>query len=275
MRGSRGRSGAAGRRVLATIAVAALVTAAAAACSSGPVETGGLLQPQQTTGSGPTDADLWLSFEDDTVAYDGATAYPDTGGGASPAKVVTANGGTVETVPGPDGSGLAVSFPSKCTQALGCPRAMLEVSSAPALDPGDADFEYGATVWLAADQTTHGSNIVQKGRFGTDGGQWKLQVDGDEGQPSCVVRGEESGAEPTVVRSTVTIADSTWHHVVCRRAGETLSVDVDGHVTQTSGPTGSVSSEWPVRVGSPGVGEGDDQFSGRVDDVFLRIARPG
>jgi hypothetical protein len=29
-----------------------------------------------------------------------------------------------------------------------------------------------------------------------------------------------------------------------------------------------------VRVGSPGVGDDDDHFHGRVDDVFLRIEPP-
>jgi hypothetical protein len=35
-----------------------------------------------------------------------------------------------------------------------------------------------------------------------------------------------------------------------------------------------VTSQWPVRVGAPGVGEGDDQFHGRIDDVFLLIDPP-
>jgi len=86
----------------------------------------------------------------------------------------------------------------------------------------DADFEFGATVWLAADQTTHGSNIVQTGRFGTEGGQWKLQVDTVGGQPSCVIRGVASGATPVVIRSEVSISDSSWHHVVCRREANTV-----------------------------------------------------
>ena len=38
-----------------------------------------------------------------------------------------------------------------------------------------------------------------------------------------------------------------------------------------AGRTGSVTNDWPVRIGGPGVGEGDDQFHGRIDDVYLRI----
>jgi len=148
---------------------------------------------------------------------------------------------------------------------------MVEVASTPALDPGEKDFEFGASVWLAPDQTTKGSNILQKGRFGTEGGQWKLQVDSDEGHPSCVLRGDASGAAPVVVRSEVVISDSTWHRVVCRRQGSTLSIDVDGETAEAEGLIGAVGNDSPIRIGAPGVHEGDDQFHGRVDDVYVSV----
>lgn len=223
-----------------------------------------------TTAPQLSDADLWLSFEDQGVDYDGAPAYPDALGGPFVGRVVTANGGTVGEAPGADGSEVSLAFPPRCVAPTGCPRGMVEVLPNPALDPGEADFEYGATVWLAPDQTTSGSNLVQKGRFGTEGGQWKLQVDSVDGEPSCVVR---SGTTVLVVRSGVSVADSAWHHVVCRRDESGLSIRVDDTVDRASGHTGSVTSPWPVRIGSPGVGDDDDQFHGRIDDVFLRIGR--
>jgi len=215
-----------------------------------------------------SDADLWLSFDDDAVAYDGATEYPDAGGGPFAGRVVTANGGALEVVPGEDGGSKAVQFPAICTAASGCPRAMVEVLPDPALNPGEGDFEFGASVWLSRDQTTTGSNIVQKGRFGTESGLWKLQVDSDAGEPSCVVR---SGDDLVTVRSSVSISDSAWHQLTCRRDEEGISIQVDDTVDQEDVRTGSVSSQWPIRMGSPGVGDLDDQFHGRIDDVFLRI----
>ncbi len=216
-------------------------------------------------------ADLWLSFDDGTVGTDGLTEYPDSNGGGYLGRVVTANGGLVQQVEGDDGSGTAVEFPALCAEPSGCPRAMVEVLNNPALDPAGLPFEYGATVWLAPDQTTTGSNIVQKGRFGTDGGQWKLQVDSAEGEPSCVVRGDEQGAEPLVVRSTVSISDSQWHRVVCRRDADGITISVDGSEDEKHGTTGSVTNDSPLRVGAPGVSEGDDQFHGRIDDVYLLV----
>lgn len=258
--------------VRARVSLAAILLAGAAAsgCDTGPGRGARSPDPEPTPRSGPdfSDADLWLSFEGDTVGYDGSTEYPDALGGPYAGKVVTANDGTVERVPGADGDGDAVAFPTLCTAPSGCPRAMVEVLPDPALNPGEGDFEYGAAVWLAPDQTTTGSNIVQKGRFGTEGGLWKLQVDSDAGEPSCVVR---SGTDQLIVRSSVSIADSSWHFVVCRRDEDGLSIDVDDTMDRVDGRTGSVSNDWPVRVGSPGVGDQDDQFHGRVDDVFLRI----
>jgi len=240
------------------------------ACGCGGPEAGPDNQPELPSRSGAdlSDADLWLAFEDDAVGYDGATEFPDALSGRFAGQVVTANGGSVEMVPGADGVGGAVAFPAKCTERRGCARAMVEVLPDEALNPGEGDFEFGASVWLAPEETTTGSNIVQKGRFATDGGLWKLQVDSDEGEPSCVVR---SGDELLTVRSTVSIADSTWHFVTCRRDAEGVTIRVDDTEDRTDGRTGSVDNKWPVRVGSPGVGDGDDQFHGRLDDIFLRI----
>jgi Concanavalin A-like lectin/glucanases superfamily len=228
--------------------------------------------PTQEAPAAPdlSDASLWLSFEEQGLTYEGGTEFPDALGGPFSGLVVTANGGTVEAVAGVDGRGDALAFPAKCDDTTGCPRAMVEVAADPALDPGTDDFEFGAAVWLAPDQTTEGSNLVQRGRFDTDGGLWKLQVDSLEGRPSCVVRA--AGGEPVVVRSSVSVADSAWHRVSCRRDATGIEIDVDGTVDREEGATGSVVSDWPLRVGSPGVGDEDDQFHGRIDDVFLRTS---
>lgn len=257
------------RDAAASIAVLVALAGAAGGCAgrgSTQHDQEGAAEPAPD----PSEADLWLSFEEHTVDPDGASAYADALGRPYAGRVVTARQGSVQRAPGADGSGGSVAFPGECTAPDGCPRAMVEVASVPALDPGADDFEYGATVWLEPDQTTTGSNILQQGRFATDGGQWKLQVDTEAGEPSCVVR---SGADAVVVRSRVSIADAAWHHVWCRRDGSGVSIWVDGVEDRAEGRTGSVSNAWPIRIGSPGVGEHDDQFHGRIDDAFLLIDR--
>jgi hypothetical protein len=249
--------------------VVGVLVAALAGCSSGQPKDTRLTESPSASPTGPdlTQSALWLSFELDSIDFDGTTTYPDALDGPFDAREMVANGGSVEVVPGA-GSARAVAFPENCTAREGCPRALLEVASDPALDPGDDEFEYGASVWLAPDQTTTGSNIVQKGRFGTEGGLWKLQVDSAEGEPSCVVR---SGGDLINVRSSLSIADAAWHRIVCRRDDDGVSIDVDGTVDREDGDLGPVASTWPVRIGGPGVGDLDDQFHGRIDDVYLRI----
>jgi hypothetical protein len=255
--------------LVARSALVVAVVVAAHACGPDDNEDA---EPTQTLGSGPdlSHADLWLSF-DEPAGTAGLVTYSDAAGGPSVGRLVSANGGQLEQVEGASGTGAAVAFPAKCTQDAGCPRAMVEVDHVPELDPVDRPFSFGATVWLAPDQTTTGSNILQKGRFGTEGGQWKLQVDTDQGEPSCVVRGDSPGAEPLVVRSQVSISDSEWHQVICRRDADGISISVDGTVDEKPGQTGSVTNDWPLRIGAPGVNEGDDQFHGRVDDVFVLV----
>ena len=83
--------------------------------------------PRPASGLDLSDADLWLSFEDDAVGYDGATEFPDALAVGSPAGSSPPTAARVEMVPGADGAGGAVAFPAKCTTARGCARAMVEI----------------------------------------------------------------------------------------------------------------------------------------------------
>jgi hypothetical protein len=253
------------------VAAVVLVLLAASGCGADQDEGGpvGDPAPPSATALDLSASDLWLSFDDDSVDQDESTAFLDAAQGLSIGRVIVSAGGDAERVLGPRGRGQAVAFPGKCDERTECPRAMVEVSHAAEIDPGGRDFEYGASVWLAPDETATGSNIMQKGRFGTDGGQWKLQVDGGDGRPTCVIRGDAPGASALVVRSKVSIADSAWHRVVCRRSGSGVSIEVDGDERRRRGETGSVANDAPIRVGAPGIGEEDDQFHGRIDDVYL------
>jgi hypothetical protein len=245
-----------------------MVAGGCGASDAGPDKSLPQTSPSPRSGPNMSGADLWLSFDSDTIGYDGSREYPDALGHPFGGRVVAANGGTVAAVRGAPGRGIAVAFPPDCAATTGCPRAMLEVLPGPSVDPGEARFAYGASVWLSESETTVGSNILQKGRFGSSGGQWKLQVDGEAGHPSCVIR---SGTDVLTVRSRVSVADNEWHRVVCRRDSQGVSVQVDGLVDRRPGESGSVSNSLPITIGSPGVGDHDDQFHGRLDDVFLEI----
>jgi hypothetical protein len=182
---------------------------------------------------------------------------------------LSSHGGTVRTVN--HGTGQALEFPSKCAGAA-CPKVVLEAESSADLNPGQEPFRYGATVLLPPDQTSAGQNVLQKG-YSAAGGQYKLQIDGRAGRPSCALVG--TGRHRIhLAQSAATVADGAWHTIECRRDATTLTIVVDG-VPQgsTTIPADlAVSNTAPLRVGGKGPYRDNDQFQGTLDDVWVTKA---
>lgn len=171
------------------------------------------------------------------------------------------------------GTGQAFAFPPRCAAKVvaSCPRVALRSPSSADLNPGAANIAYGATLELGATQTSKGQNVVQKGYSATSS-QYKLQVDGRAGHPSCVV---VDNRQPAIqlARSSVTVADGNWHTVECRRAAGLLSILVDGTVRGIKEiPAAlSISNDEPLAIGGKGAYRDNDQFRGALDDVWVRI----
>ena len=148
---------------------------------------------------------------------------------------------------------------------------ILESGPAGLLNPGTARLRYGATIWMAPTDTTEGANVLQKG-YSVGDSQFKLQVDGVAGRPSCVMVGTDS-PHIYVAPADVTVANGQWHAVDCARAGGSLTVSVDGQVRgRVALPTTlSVHNGDPLRIGGKGAGVDNDQFTGVVDDVHVQV----
>lgn len=181
----------------------------------------------------------------------------------------------VEEVDGQGGDGRALRFPPRCDGGAACPQVILEVPDDETLDPGGTPFTYGAAVLLDRDELTGGSNVVQKGYYTDPTGQWKLQVDKEDGRPSCVVQGSRDGERTrAVVVADIGVADGQWHTVTCSKRDDHVAIEVDGEEHgREDVRVGSVSNDAPVRIGGKGIlDDGDnDQFHGALDDVFLRV----
>jgi len=219
-----------------------------------------------------TSTRLQLDFDNGESAATGSTVRDDSGYGNN--GVVQAEyGGALKIVEGVSGT-RGVRFPAPC-KTEPCPNAMIKISDSSALDPGTASFEWGASIKLSLSETSDGANVLQKGLYNQNGGQWKLQVDGDPGHPSCILSGTLSDGtfKRTKVRSTVTVADGSWHQVTCRRTSGSVSILVDG-VTRGSASAApvKVSSSAPVTIGAKAVKpKNNDQFFGVLDNVFMRL----
>ena len=206
------------------------------------------------------------SYNFDSTVTDGT--FDDGSGKGHMLKAAAVNGAAVKLVP--RGNGQALVFPAKCT-GLGCPRLVLQAVDVPDLDPGAGNFRYGAHVLLSPAEGAAPSNILQKG-FSTEGGQYKLGVDGVSGKASCAMSDKDS-TTIYVAKSQAGIADGSWHALECRRAGTTVSILVDGQVrgTVTVPAALSVVTTQPFSLGGKGTGENNNQFHGAIDDVWISV----
>jgi hypothetical protein len=171
----------------------------------------------------------------------------------------------------PRGEGWAIHFPGRChLDPKECPRAILESGPAGILNPGTRTVRWGASVQMMVNETSDGGNIVQKG-MADSGTQFKLQVDGFEGRPSCAVAGPEG---KFLALSSIGIADGKWHELACERNKSQLTLYVDGQrMAEQTVPAGlSIVNNAPLRLGGKGHGAYNDQFHGTIDDVFVEIA---
>ncbi|MEV6844984.1 LamG-like jellyroll fold domain-containing protein [Actinoplanes sp. NPDC051411] len=206
----------------------------------------------------------------DTVrfTFDGRSPLADVSGHGHDLSPVSRHGGALATAAHGDGSALV--FPPPCHDEP-CPRIALRAPTAADLDPGTRPIRWGAAVKLAADQTTKGENVVQKG-YSASGSQYKLQVDGLAGDPSCVMV-DDQRPEIRVAMSSAGVADGRWHTLECRRSGTRLVVLVDGEQRgSTTVPADlSVHNRIPLSVGGKGSFTNNDQFQGELDDIWVAI----
>ncbi len=150
-------------------------------------------------------------------------------------------------------------------------RSVVSTPDRPSLNPGTADFSFGARIALT--RGVGAWNVMQKGNWGDR--QWKLSVHpvGGAAQFSCRVSGS-TGILHVFTTGAVVAADGAWHQVVCARIGNQVQVQLDGEIIATgTGPTGSVSSTKNYLVGSKGAGAlaDPDQYLGLLDDAFVQV----
>jgi hypothetical protein len=201
-------------------------------------------------------------------AFDGPYPLRDITGHGHDLSPVSRHGGALTSIGHGDGGALA--FPPPC-HTDPCPRIALRAATADDLNPGRRPIRYGATVRLAADETTKGENVLQKG-YSARGSQYKLQIDGVAGDPSCVVV-DDRRPQIRVAYSDVSVADGRWHTLECRRDGRYLAIVVDGtpRGSATIPADLSIRNDIPLSVGGKGSFADNDQFQGMLDDVWLAI----
>ncbi|WP_189334672.1 LamG-like jellyroll fold domain-containing protein [Actinoplanes ianthinogenes] len=183
-------------------------------------------------------------------------------------RVISGHGGQVRLVV--HGAGNAIAFPARCDLTV-CPHVALQSPGTADLNPGTRNLAYGADVLLDPAATSKGQNVVQKG-YSKTSSQYKLQIDGIAGQPSCVlVDVRRPGIR--MVRSSVSAADGRWHAVRCERIGSRFAIYVDGVLRGSTRIPASlaVANNRPLSIGGKGAYRDNDQFNGALDNVWVQI----
>jgi len=247
-----------------------------AACSQAGAEvvTAPITSPPPLPAQESTQMVLSVDFDEaDGPLGQGAPVADDSGHHMT--GIVTLGGLPTEplsAVAGTDGQ--ALRFARPCDGGVDvCPKGIVEFPSTALLNPGTRDFRFGASVLLSAAETSDGANVMQKGFNAGGGSQWKLQVDGEAGHPSCVIAGMDEG-QSVVVTAKTPVADGQWHDVECVRTDGDLTVLVDGVESNSKPIDTEIMVEPPsaVRIGGKSVKSDNDQFFGVIDNVFLAIA---
>lgn len=225
-------------------------------------------------GAGPASSSgapgLLLNFDQgDPLGIGGRVA--DSSGYSSDGGVVAHWGGSLVSAPGAAGT-RAARYPAPCVNEP-CPNTAIVVADAANLDPGRADFEWGADILLTSSESSSGQNVMQKGLFSDPGGQWKLQVDGHLERPSCVLSGRlaDGTFSRAFVIADIAVSTGTWRRVACRRTRSSLSVYVDGQLHgRTLSQALLITSTAPLTIGAKFVDRRDnDQFQGSLDNVYM------
>jgi hypothetical protein len=223
--------------------------------------------------SGATKRPVWMSPPAVTVAnysFDGAgeAAWADSSGHGHTLAPVSSSGAVAKRVTHGDGG--AVQFPQRCDQQP-CPRMVLRAAGTAVLNPGSRLLYYGASVLLGAGETSEGENILQKG-YSAEGSQYKLQIDGHAGRPSCVLVGDVDH-RIHLATATISVADGAWHRLECRREQATLTILIDGIARGSTSlpPALSITNDRPLSLGGKSAYGDNDQFHGLLDDVWIAI----
>jgi hypothetical protein len=122
---------------------------------------------------------------------------------------------------------------------------------------------------MAPEEASKGANVIRKG-YSAGRSQFKLQVDGIAGRPSCVLAGVGS-SRIYAATANRTVADGQWHQVGCAREGGLRTVTIDNAtVGRVALPTIlSVENEDPLRVDGKGGAPNNDQFNGILDEAHV------
>lgn len=154
------------------------------------------------------------------------------------------------------------------------------VPDADSLDPGAADFSFGATlVMVTPPDAGETYDVLRKGLAATKGGEFKIEIIRVNGnaRARCVVK--DAGKVVAAIAAPTSLANGVRRSVTCSKNSRGVSIQIDALVprTKTVAALGSVSNASALGLGAKAEGSaasGFDWYRGEITDAWLRIAAP-
>ena len=150
------------------------------------------------------------------------------------------------------------------------PAAAVTVRDSASLDPGSARITIDVHL-LSSATMSHDWNVLQKGRWATRGGQYKVTVvprdGGRRGYARCVFNGSQRRG---IVTGGPNLLDGRWHDVRCIKTATQVRLAVDGRVIARNVSVGRIANDSPLTIGAKSR-SGGDQYVGKVDEVAVTI----
>jgi hypothetical protein len=136
------------------------------------------------------------------------------------------------------------------------------------LNPGRRPYR----VTIRFKTTDNNFNIIQKGQALTNGGMWKIEMEG--GRANCLFRGAAGRAGIGSAQS-LTLTDGEWHTIRCERLRRSVRIIVDDHAPRSQARrTGRIANSFPVVIGGKSncnpPNTSCEYYRGMLDRVVIR-----
>ena len=151
------------------------------------------------------------------------------------------------------------------------------VADSGSLDPGTANFAFGATLVMVTPPVKGETyDVLRKGLSSTKGGEFKLEITHVSGKARarCVVT--DANKVRVAVVAPTSLADGVPHSVTCSRTSRTVSVTIDSLAprTKTVAALGSVANSSKLALGAKAentTDSGFDWYLGVINDAWVRV----
>jgi hypothetical protein len=148
--------------------------------------------------------------------------------------------------------------------------SVVRVPHAPDLNPGTANFSYGAWVNFTTPPPPQTFDVVRKGVGSSAGGYYKLELYTTSTgvvRARCYFKDSQARSVSESVGSRLN--DGQWHHLTCARQGDEFRATADGTTSTETSTLGSIGNGADVTIGAKP--NGDDWFVGRIDEVRIAV----